>query len=152
MGMGSQFPNSSSSLSTALVVNDMNRNPVSALSEYCQANKLELSFVDVREFGPPHHKHFVIAASFGGESFEAESTSKKEAKRMAADLALQSLNARQAFVRPATQSPGTAIQPSQQISAAPSQPASFFDRIAQISHDFYNQVRVLKYFMLKLEI
>ena len=143
MGIGSQFPNSSSSsLSTAVVVNDMNRNPVSALSEYCQANKLELSFVEVREFGPPHHKHFVIAASFGGESFEAESTSKKEAKRMAADLALQALNARQMLVRPTAQSAiAAAIPLSQQVSSAPLQPANFFDRIAQISHDFYNQVR-----------
>ena len=144
MGVGSQFPaNSSTSLSTALVVNDMNRNPVSALSEYCQANKLELSFVEVREFGPPHHKHFVIAATFGGEQYQAESTSKKEAKRMAADLALQALNARQAIVRPAVPAQSTsaaAISLSQQVSSAPVQPANFFDRIAQISHDFYNQV------------
>lgn len=121
----------------------MNRNPVSALSEYCQANKLELSFVEVREFGPPHHKHFVIAATFGGEQYQAESTSKKEAKRMAADLALQALNARQAIVRPAVPAQSTsaaAISLSQQVSSAPVQPANFFDRIAQISHDFYNQV------------
>jgi hypothetical protein len=120
----------------------MNRNPVSALSEYCQANKLELSFVDVREYGPPHHKHFVIAAAFGGEKYEAESTSKKEAKRMAADLAVQALNARQAFVRPAAQSvmSAAAISLTQHVSSAPVQPASFFDRIAQLSHDFYNQV------------
>ena len=138
MGVGYQFPNnSSSSLSTAVVVNDMNRNPVSALSEYCQANKLDLSFVDVREFGPPHHKHFVIAAAFGGEKYEAESTSKKEAKRMAADLALQALNARQVFVRPAA---AAAVLLSQQVSSAPVQPATFFDKIAQLSHDFYNQV------------
>ena len=142
MGVGYQFPNnSSSSLSTAVVVNDMNRNPVSALSEYCQANKLDLSFVDVREFGPPHHKHFVIAAAFGGKKYEAESTSKKEAKRMAADLALQALNARQAFVRPAAaQSATSAVSLSQQVSSAPVQPATFFDKIAQLSHDFYNQV------------
>ena len=121
----------------------MNRNPVSALSEYCQANKLELSFVEVREFGPPHHKHFVIAATFAGKQYEAESTSKKEAKRMAADLALQALNARQAIVRPAVPAQSTsaaAILLSQQVSSAPVQPANFFDRIAQISHDFYNQV------------
>lgn len=152
MGTGSQFPNSSGSLSTAIVVNDMNRNPVSALSEYCQANKLELSFVEVREFGPPHHKHFVIAASFGGESYEAESTSKKEAKRMAADLALQALNARQVFVRPAAPATAAAISLSQQVSSAPVQPASFFDRIAQLSHDFYNQVRICQVVELQLHV
>ena len=145
MVTGYQPPSSStnSSPSTAVVVNDMNRNPVSALSEYCQANKLELSFVEVREFGPPHQKHFVIAATFGWESYEAESTSKKEAKRMAADLALQALNARQVFVRPAALRPSMAAATlqSQQASSAPLQPDSFFDRIAQISHNFYNQVR-----------
>ena len=139
--MGSQVSDSSS-LSTATVVNDMNRNPVSALSEFCQANKLELSFVDVREFGPPHKKHFVIAATFGNESYEAESTSKKEAKRMAADLALQALNARQVIVRPSTSVHSPALQlPHQQSVSAPQQLASFFDKIAQVSHDFYNQVQ-----------
>ena len=113
----------------------MNRNPVSALSEFCQANKLELSFVDVREFGPPHHRHFVIAARFGDQSFEAESTTKKEAKRMAADLALQALNARGAFQSPIVQ------LAQQQTAVAPNQPATFFDKIAQISHEFYNQVQ-----------
>lgn len=138
MGMGSQL-SESSSLSTASVVNDMNRNPVSALTEFCQANKLELSFVEVREFGPPHHKHFVIAAAFGNESYEAESTSKKEAKRMAADLALQALNARQILVRPS--GPSSSVQLTQQSTSAPQRPTTFFDKIAQISHDFYNQVQ-----------
>ena len=129
----------STSLSTASVVNDMNRNPVSALSEFCQANKLELTFADVREFGPPHKKHFVIAARFGDSSYEAESTNKKEAKRMAADLALQSLNARQIYVRP-SQSVVPSLQ-QQFPPSSPRQPATFFDKMAQISHDFYNKVQ-----------
>lgn len=140
--MGSQSQESGSLL-TASVVNDMNRNPVSALSEFCQANKMELTFAEVHEFGPPHKKHFVIAARFGEESYKAESTSKKEAKRMAADLALQSLNARQIFVRPSTCGQSASAVPlTQQFPAtSPNQPASFFDNIAQISHDFYNQVQ-----------
>lgn len=139
--MGSQISDSSS-LTTATVVNDMNRNPVSALSEFCQANKLELSFVDVREFGPPHKKHFVISATFGNESYEAESTSKKEAKRMAADLALQALKARQVIAQPLISGHSPAFRlPHQQSTSAARQPASFFDKIAQVSHDFYNQVQ-----------
>ena len=67
--------------------------PVSLLSEYCQSKQLQLSFPVVEEDGPPHRKTFVIAAKFGSQQFEAESFSKKEAKRMAADHALQSIRA-----------------------------------------------------------
>ena len=125
-------------LSEALT--NMNRNPVSALSEYCQAKKLELNFTEVRVFGPPHRKHFVIAATFGGMSFEAESTNKKEAKRMAADLALQSIMAKQIHVSFPTTSPtvSTYINPGVNI---PSSANSFSDQIARISHDFYHQLQ-----------
>ena len=83
----------SGGLVNASFVNELNRNPVSALSEYCQAHKLTLEFPVVREYGPPHLKHFVVAAIFGTYRFEAEATNKKEAKRMAADLALQTVRA-----------------------------------------------------------
>ena len=128
----------SGALSDALT--NMNRNPVSALSEYCQAKKLELNFTEVRAFGPPHRKHFVIAATFGGMSFEAESTNKKEAKRMAADLALQSIMAKQIHVSfPTTSSAvSTYINPGVNI---PSSANSFSDQIARISHDFYHQLQ-----------
>ena len=75
------------------MVNDLNRNPVSNLLEYCQANKLQLEFPTIYEYGPPHQKNFIIAATFGEYSFQAESTNKKEAKRMAAETALQYLKA-----------------------------------------------------------
>ena len=119
-------------------VTDMNRNPVSVLSEFCQANKMDLTFAELREFGPPHHKHFVIAAQFGGESYKAESTNKKEAKRMAADLALQSLKLRQVDVFP-TSTP--VVSSPVQAGVCALQPGSFFDRIAKISHDFYNRLQ-----------
>ena len=116
------------------IVSDMNRNPVSKLSEYCQAQKLDLQFVEVREFGPPHRKHFVISASFGNQHFEAESTSKKEAKRMAADLALQSIQANQ--VRP-VQLESVNGSPL----AASNYMATFQDRVARMSHDFYHRIQ-----------
>ena len=133
-------PGGSSSVVTEALTN-MSRNPVSALSEYCQANKLELNFPEVRAFGPPHRKHFVIAATFGNLSFEAESTNKKEAKRMAADLALQSIMAQQVHtplvtsVSPAVSAglnPGTNV---------PAPVNSFSDQIARMSHDHYNQLQ-----------
>ena len=117
-------------------VNDLNRNPVSALSEYCQANKLDLNFPTVREFGPPHRKHFVVAARFGSESFEAESTNKKEAKRMAADLALQSVMARQTHIQPVLPTPSLDLG----IQVAPFS-STFADQIAKMSHDVCLQLQ-----------
>ena len=75
----------------ASIVNDLSKNPVSALFEVCQKMKLELELIDVRESGPSHEPTFVSAAKFGSQYFEAEGSSKKEARRKACDLALQSI-------------------------------------------------------------
>jgi double-stranded RNA-specific adenosine deaminase len=77
------------------LLNDLTRNSVSVLTEYCQANKLPLEFPILNECGPPHSKTFTIGAQFGNEQVEASSSTKKEAKRMAADLALQKLRLNQ---------------------------------------------------------
>ena len=117
---------------------NMNRNPVSALSEYCQANKLELNFREVRAFGPPHRKHFVIAATFGNLSFEAESTNKKEAKRMAADLALQSIMVHTPLESSVAPADSTSLNSGINVSAPAN---SFSDQIAQMSHADYSQLQ-----------
>ena len=118
----------------ANLVNDMNRNPVSLLSEYCQSKKMDLKFVDVREYGPPHRKHFIIAACFGTQKFEAESTSKKEAKRMAADLALRSVaDTEMKSLNPG----GLAAGPSPQ--GGSNAGSAFADRITQLSHSHFQQ-------------
>ena len=115
----------------AHLVNDMNRNPVSLLSEYCQAKKMDLKFVDVREYGPPHRKHFIVAACFGTQKFEAESTSKKEAKRMAADLAFRSVtdsemkSSNPAVLAGNSQASGTGL--------------TFADKITELSHNHFQQ-------------
>ena len=75
----------------ASIVNDLSKNPVSALSEFCQKMKLDLELIDVGESGPSHEPTFVSAAKFGSQYFEAEGSTKKEAKRKACDLALQSI-------------------------------------------------------------
>ena len=120
-------------------VSDLARNPVSALNEYCQGEKLDLSFPVVEEYGPPRQKTFVIAAKFGTCQFKAQSSTKKEAKRMAADLALQSIRASV----PTTTVPGSPLPgpPGQarQTAQIPYQPLSFFDQIAKLSHDCYLQ-------------
>ncbi len=121
----------------ASVVNDMNKNPVSALTEHCQTKKIELAFVEVREFGPPHMKHFVIAAQVGSESYEAESTSKKEAKRMAADLALQSIQHQQIQFQSVPLSGGASEAAGSTAAAA----NSFSDQIAQLAHHWHSEVQ-----------
>ncbi len=135
------IPRNNSSTTTLANITEMNRNPVSALSEHCQAIKANLSFTEVREYGPPHRKHFVIAAKFGNHSFEAESTNKKEAKRMAADLALQAVRADQTTLPPeARATPSINPGPNEGRSPVP-QANRFADHIASMSQDFYLQIQ-----------
>jgi len=118
----------------ANLVNDMNRNPVSLLSEYCQGRKMELKFVDVREYGPPHRKHFVVAACFGTHKFEAESTNKKEAKRMAADLALRSVTETELqHMNPLVPTGLPSVQ------GVSDNALSFSHKITKLSHDHFQQ-------------
>ena len=130
----SQMATSGSSSS----ITDLTKNPVSSLSEYCQSKQLELSFPVVDESGPPHRKTFIIAAKFGSQQFEAQSSNKKEAKRMAADLALQSIRA----IASTTIGPAFNLASMLPVSAGQvsPQPHSFSDRIAGISHAFYPQL------------
>ena len=126
--------------SAAVSISDLTKNPVSALSEYCQSKKLVLSFPVLSERGPPHRKTFVIAAKFGNHQFEAESSNTKEARRMAADLALQFIRANVSTAPMSVfshlpQSLGQAVQ-------EPNQALSFSDQIAKMSHDFYVQLQV----------
>lgn len=125
-------------LTSSTAISDLTRNPVSALSEYCQSKQLDLSFPVVGERGPPHRKTFVIAARFGSHHFKAESSNKKEAKRMAADLALQSIRANVSTATPAlnqlTRPPGQAAQ-------VPSQSLTFSDQIARMSYDCHLQLQ-----------
>ena len=119
-------------------ITDLTRNPVSSLLEYCQSKQLDLSFPVVGERGPPHRKTFVVAAKFGSQQFEAQSSNKKEAKRMAADLALQSIRA----TASTTTGPAfnQASMPPVSAGQVSPQPHSFSDRIAEMSHAFYPQL------------
>ena len=119
-------------------ITDLTKNPVSSLSEYCQSKQLDLSFPIVEESGPPHRKTFVVAATFGSQQFEAQTSNKKEAKRMAADLALQSIRA----IASTTTGPAfnQASMPPVSAGQVSPQPHSFSDRIAEMSHAFYSQL------------
>ena len=120
-----------SSFNTSML-NDLSRNSTSVLCEYCQANKLPLEFTTVNEFGPPHQKVFVIAARFGSQQVTAESTNKKEAKRMAADLALQQIRLHQAMLKRCTADTSVPAQ-----SEAGS---TFHDYIGNLAHGLHSRL------------
>ena len=122
-----------SSGSSASYISDLTRNPVSSLNEYCQSKQLPLTFPLIEERGPPHRKIFVVAAMFGNNQFRAESSSLKEAKRMAADLALQSIRASTSVapIPPAPLGPG-------QVAMSQS---SFCDRIHSMSQSRFLQLQ-----------
>lgn len=86
-------PTEKSSITNVTMISDLNRNSISVLNELCQSNGLKLEWAEVRTFGPPHNPTFVIAAIFGEHYYEAQANSKKEAKKLAAELALQKIRA-----------------------------------------------------------
>ena len=119
----------------ASVVGDLNRNPVSLLSEYCQANKYQLEFDVVHEYGLPHQKTFVMEASFNGLQFQSQCTNKKDAKRMVAEKALQYLRVNKLI----GQSPTSSLTVGQQGSSSQIniQGDSFECRIASLAHEHH---------------
>ena len=79
-----------------------------------------------------------LIQKFGSQQFEAQSSNKKEAKRMAADLALQSIRA----IASTTTGPAfnQASMPPVFAGHVSPPPHSFSDRIAGMSHAFYPQL------------
>ena len=123
---------------SATTVNEINRNPISALLEFCQAKKIEQTFVDIREYGPPHRKHFVVGVKLGDEMCESgEATTRKEARRMAADLALRYVKKKYAMATP-TSLPVHPVLAGQMSSTRPS---SFSDRVACLVHEQFLRVQ-----------
>ncbi len=108
-------------------VEELNKNPVSSLFEYCQANKFELDLKVIHEEGPDHEKTFVMRASFNGLKFDEKSTTKKDAKRLVAEKAIQYLRANRLIG-----------QSNQSASSLNIHGDSFECRIASLSHDHHN--------------
>ena len=125
-------------LSTTML-NDLSVNPVSAFLEFCQGNKMEGEFRELREYGPPHRKHFVVAACINGFPFKSESTNKKEAKRNAADLALQYIRAEVSAHEQASVVP--TMESGQLLAHEASQgETTFHDQIANIARNHHAQL------------
>ena len=123
----------------ASIVNDLSKNPVSALFEVCQKMKLELELIDVRESGPSHDPTFVSAAKFGSQYFEAEGSTKKEARRKACDLALQSIQCQMQADQENGHQPGSGL-PQPLVEAEAHASDSFADSLAAQVQQTYSQL------------
>ena len=115
-------------------IDDLTMNPVSFVSQYCQSNRYEFTFPVVQEYGPPHRRKFVVAVKYGSYSFEAEALSKKEAKRKAADLAMQHIRMNTSEATPGHTSTVPVAFSKQDASF------SFANEVKKLSHDCYNNL------------
>ncbi|XP_071480200.1 uncharacterized protein [Diadema antillarum] len=111
----------------------INKNPVSALTEYAQARHLPVSIDLLQQSGPPHNPRFVFAACVGGRRFQhVTSRSKKDGRREAADMALRMLVA-EGSLQPK-------LTPMPVVSTSPNSGTTFYDRIAALSHQTFNSL------------
>ncbi|XP_041467105.1 double-stranded RNA-specific adenosine deaminase-like [Lytechinus variegatus] len=111
----------------------INKNPVSALTEYAQARHLPVSIDLLQQSGPPHNPRFVFAACVGGRRFQhVTSRSKKDGRREAADMALRTLVA-EGSLQPK-------LTPMPVVSTSSNGETTFFDRIAALSHQTFNSL------------
>lgn len=92
---------------TLALVNDLNSSAMTVLSQYAQANQVPLSTEVLYETGPTHSKKFVVGVTIGNVTVKSQASTKKEAKRMAADLALQKIRATQLIQAPPRPAPPT---------------------------------------------
>ncbi|XP_064634300.1 uncharacterized protein LOC135492078 [Lineus longissimus] len=113
--------------------NMLNKNPISALSEYAQTRKLQLQIKIVGESGPAHKKRFQMAAFVGKERFPAVcGTNKKDCRKEAADVALRALMADGKYQSNKEKTVNTPKIP------MPNAPATHFDNVAALSHSAFN--------------
>ena len=111
----------------------INKNPVSALNEYVQKNKMELIFETVSQ-----GRAFAIAAKINGKLFPAaEARNMKDARREAADVALRTLLGGSANVGAGEGSPLNITNPPANVL---SKVRTHFDLIAALSHHTFLQI------------
>ncbi|XP_020621427.1 double-stranded RNA-specific adenosine deaminase-like isoform X3 [Orbicella faveolata] len=111
----------------------INKNPVSALNEYVQKNKMELTFQTVSQ-----GRAFAIAAKINGKLFPAaEARNMKDARREAADVALRTLLGGSANLGAEEGSPLNITDPPASVL---SKVRTHFDLIAALSHHTFLQI------------
>lgn len=125
----SDLPDVLSSVAYAAI----NKNPVSALNEYVQKNRMELSFETLSQ-----RPTFAVAAKINGKLFPAANArNMKDARREAADVALRSLLGRSGNAEADDGSPLNITSPSASVL---SKVRTHFDLIAALSHHTFLQI------------
>ena len=125
----SDLPDVLSSVAYAAI----NKNPVSALNEYVQKNRMELSFETLST-----RPTFAVAAKINSKLFPAANArNMKDARREAADIALRSLLGRSGNVGADDGSPLNITSPSAGVL---SKVRTHFDLIAALSHHTFLQI------------
>lgn len=128
-GSSKDLPDVLSSVAFAAI----NKNPVSALNEYVQKNRMELTFETLSQ-----GRAFAVAAKIDGKLFPAvEARNMKDARREAADVALRILLGRSANTGAEEGSRLNITDPS---ASALSKVRTHFDLIAAISHHTFLQI------------
>ena len=128
-GSSNSLPDVLSSVAYAAI----NKNPVSALNEYVQKNKMELTFETISQ-----GRAFAVAAKINGKLFPAaEARNIKDARREAADVALRTLLGRGANAGAEEGSPLNITGPPATIL---SKVRTHFDLIAALSHHTFLQI------------
>jgi len=133
----------------------LNKNPISALTEFSQARRIQTRIEVLNQSGPPHDPRFTIAVFMGNRRFPSVvCKSKKEGKREAADAALRELIAEGEFIASASftaalhanNNNGNKKAANNGIKAVGNgaQPASFVmswdDEIAALAHKTFNSL------------
>lgn len=128
-GSHNDLPDVLSSVAYAAI----NKNPVSALNEYVQKNKMELSFETLSQ-----RPTFAVAAKINGKLFPAANArNMKDARREAADVALRSLLGQCANTGADNGSSLNITDPSASVL---SKVRTHFDLIAALSHHTFLQI------------
>ena len=132
----------------------LNKNPISALTEFSQARRIQTRIEVLNQSGPPHDPRFTIAVFMGNRRFPSVvCKSKKEGKREAADAALRELIAEGEFIASASftaalnannNNGNKKVGSNNKVASNGAQPASFVmswdDEIAALAHKTFNSL------------
>ena len=128
-GSDKSLPDVLSSVAYAAI----NKNAVSALNEYVQKNKMELTFETLSQ-----GRAFVVAAKIDGKLFpSAEARNMKDARREAADVALRTLLGRSMNTG---MEEGSTLHITDPSTSVLSKARTHFDLIAALSHHTFLQI------------
>ena len=111
----------------------INKNPVSALNEYAQRNRMELTFETLSQ------RHgFTVAAKVGEQIFTAvKAGNMKDARREAADVALRTLLGK---VETSSAGNGSPLNITEPLPSVLNNVRTHYDRIAALSHHTFLQI------------